>query len=211
MWTRLCAVFEPLVTKLRTWIHSNGGRCRNCNRLCQFEGRIVNNHKTHVDRPALEVIGEFATCAAKFHWIALVLTGDEKTAARAVSSGIVGVDDSRTVFGDWLCGWSLRNVINNCAALRTEELIKESGSGEYWRAKTVEGSTSVVQMARPSTEQLRRALLLLALFPRFVYVLRVLENYSLSYVASTLNVDTDACQAALAFSCEALARALMPV
>ena len=55
------------------------------------------------------------------------------------------------------------------------------------------------------------ALLLLPLFPRFVYVLRVLEGYSLSYVASILNVDEEACQAALAYFFGAFAEALMPV
>jgi DNA-directed RNA polymerase specialized sigma24 family protein len=193
------------------WIHSNGGRCRNCNKLCQFEGSIVDTHKARVDWPALEGIGKFTTCAAKFHWIALVLTGDEKAAARAVSSGIDGVDGSRTVFGDWLCAWSVRNVIEACAALRADELKKEEGSGEYWRAKAAEGSTGIVQLAPLSKEQLRRALLLLPSFPRFAYVLRVLEDYSLPYVASTLKVDKDACQAALTFSFGALAQALMPV
>jgi hypothetical protein len=193
------------------WIHGNGGRCRHCSQPCQFEGGIVNYHKIRVDRPAFEVIGEFTTCAAKFHWIALVLTGDEKAAARAVSSGINGVDGSRAVFGDWLCAWSVRNVIEECAALRAEELRKEEGSGECWRAKTVEGLTSVVQLAPLSMEKLRRALLHLPFLPRFVYVLQVLEGYSLPYVASTLKVDKEACQAALAFSFGALARSLTPV
>jgi hypothetical protein len=42
-------------------------------------------------------------------------------------------------------------------------------------------------------------------------VLRVLEGYSLSHVTSILNVDKEACQAALAYSFGALAEALMPV
>jgi hypothetical protein len=46
-----------------------------------------------------EVINEFTTCAAKSYWIALVLTDDENTAARIISSGIHGVADSSSVFG----------------------------------------------------------------------------------------------------------------
>ena len=42
-------------------------------------------------------------------------------------------------------------------------------------------------------------------------MLRVLEGYSLSYVTSILNVDKEACQAALNYSFGALAEALMPV
>lgn len=223
MWTRSRAVCKALITKLRLWIRAcndlkfrrenlnNGGPCCDWNQQYLFEGSIVNDHKTRGDRPTLEVIGQFTTCEAKSHWIALVLTGDERMAARAVSAGINGVADSLTVFGAWLCAGSVRNVMEASAALRVEELRNEEGSGEYWRAKTVEGSTSVVQLAPLSTEQLRRALLLLPLFPRFVYVLRVLEGYSLPYVASTLKVDKEACQAALAFSFGALAQALMPV
>jgi hypothetical protein len=160
----------------------------------------VNYHNTREDRPALEVTGGFASCAAKSYWIALVLTGDENTAARIISSGIHGVADSGAVFGEWLCAWGVGVVIKACVALRTDELRKEEGSGEYWRVKAAEGSTIELQRAPLSTERLRRALLLLPLFPRFVFVLRVLEGYSLSYIASILNVDKEACQAALAYS-----------
>jgi len=171
----------------------------------------LNHYNSREDRPALEVIGEFTTCAAKSYWIALVLTGDENTAARIISSGIHGVADSGTVFGEWMCAWGIGVVIKACVALRTDELRKEKGSSEYWRAKAAEGSTIELQQAALSTERVRRALLLLPLFPKFVYVLRVLEGYSLSYVASILNVDEEACQAALAYYFGAFAEALMPV
>jgi len=176
-----------------------------------FRGSIVNDHNTREDRPALEVIGQFTTCAAKSYWIALVLTGDEKKASRIVTSGIHEIADSGTVFGEWMCAWGIGVVIKACVALRADELRKEEGSGEYWRAKAAEGSTIELQQAPLSTERVRRALLLLPLFPRFVYVLRVLEGYSLSYVASILNVDKDACQAALAYAFGAFAQALTPV
>jgi hypothetical protein len=176
-----------------------------------FRGSIVNHHSTREDRPGLEVIGQFTTCAAKSYWIALVLTGDEKKASRIVASGIHEIADSGTVFGKWMCAWGIGVVIKACVALRADELRKEEGSGEYWRAKAAEGSTIELQQAPLSTERVRRALLLLPLFPRFVYVLRVLEGYSLSYVASILNVDEEACQAALAYSLGAFAEALMPV
>jgi DNA-directed RNA polymerase specialized sigma24 family protein len=176
-----------------------------------FRGSMVNYPNTREDRPALEVIGEFTTCAAKSYWIALVLTGDEDTAERIISSGIHGVADSGTAFGEWMCAWGIGVVIKACVALRADELRKEEGSGEYWRAKAAEGSTIELQQAPLSTERVRRALLLLPLFPRFVYVLRVLEGYSLSYVASILNVDEEACQAALAYSFGAFTQALTPV
>ena len=171
----------------------------------------MNYYNSREDRPALDVTGEFTTCAAKSYWIALVLTGDEKKASRIVASGVHEIADSGTVFGEWMCAWGIGVVIKACVALRTDELMKEKSSGEYWRAKAAEGSTVELQQAPLSTEGLRRALLLLPLFPRFVYVLRVLEGYSLSYVASILNVDEEACQAALAYSFGAFAEALMPV
>ena len=211
MWMTLFAGLKAFITRLQTWLHSNDGRCRNCGRLCQFEGSIVSNHKAPPDRPALEVIGEFATCAAKAHWIALVLTGDEMMAARALSSGMKDVDNSRTVFGDWLCSWSVRDVILACAAFCTEELGMEAGSCEYWRAKKVEGSTVEMELATLSIERLQRAVLLLPFFPRFVYVLQVLEGYSLSYVASIAHVDQETCRAALDYSLGALAQASMTV
>ena len=171
----------------------------------------MNHHNTREDPPALEVIAEFTTCAAKSYWIALVLTGDEKKASRIVASGIHEIADSGTVFGEWMCAWRIGVVIKACVALRADELRKEGGSGENWRAKAAEGPTIELRQAPLSTERLRRALLLLPLFPRFVYVLRVLEGYSLSYVTSILKVDKEACQAALNYSFGALAEALIPV
>ena len=110
-----------------------------------------------------------------------------------------------------MCAWGIRVVIKACVALRADELRKENGFGEYWRAKAAEEPTIELQQPPLSMEQLRRALLLLPLFPRFVFVLRVLEGYSLSYVASILKVDKEACQAALAYSFGAYAEALMPI
>ena len=133
----------------------------------------MNDHNTREDRSALEVIGDFTTCAAKSYWIALVLTGDEDTAARSISSGIHGVADSGAVFGGVAVAGGVGLVIKACVALRSDELRKEEGSREYWRAKAAEVSTIELQQAPLSTEGLRRALLLLPLFPRFVYVLRV--------------------------------------
>ena len=171
----------------------------------------MNHHKTREDRPGLDVIGQFTTCAAKSYWIALVLTGDEKKASRIVASGIHEIADSGTVFGEWMCAWGIGVVIKGCVALRADELRKEEGSREYWRAKAAERPTIELQPAPLSTERLRQALLLLPLLPKFVYVLRVLEDYSLSYVASILNIDKEACQAALNYSFGALADALMAV
>ena len=171
----------------------------------------MNDHNTREDRPGLEVLGQFTTCAAKSYWIALVLTGDEKNASRIVASGIHEIADSATVFGAWMCAWGIRVVIKACVALRADELRKEEDSGEYWRAKAAEGPTIELQQSPLSTERLRRALLLLPLFPRFVYVLRVLEGYSLSYVTSILNVDKEACQAALTYSFRAFAQVLMSI
>ena len=171
----------------------------------------MNDHNTREDRSTLEVIGEFTTCAAKSYWIALVLTGDEDTAARIISSGMHGVADSGKVFGEWMCAWGIDVVIKACVTLHTDELKKEEGSGEYWRPKAAEGSTVELQQAPLSTEGLRRALLLLPLFPRFVFVLRVLEGYSLSYIASILSVDKEVCQAALTYSFRAFGQVLMSV
>jgi DNA-directed RNA polymerase specialized sigma24 family protein len=115
------------------------------------------------------------------------------------------------MFGEWMCAWGIDVVIKACVALCMDELRKEEGSGEYWRAKAAEGPTIELQQTPLSTERLGRALLLLPLFPRFVFVLRVLEGYSFSYVASILNVDKEACQAAIAYSFGAFAQALTPV
>ena len=72
----------------------------------------MKHHSTRENRPGLEVIGQFTTCAAKSYWIALVLTGDEQKTSRIVASGIHEIADSGTVFGEWMCAWGIGVVIN---------------------------------------------------------------------------------------------------
>jgi hypothetical protein len=51
------------------------------------------------------------------------------------------------VFGEWMCAWGIGVVVKACVALRTDELRKEEGSGECWRAKRTEGST--IELRKP--------------------------------------------------------------
>jgi len=88
-------------------------------------------------------------------------------------------------------------------------LSAENGSGERWRAKLADHSSVKLQVPPVSKERLQSALLSIPLFPRFAFLLRVLERYSIPELARTLGVDEDSCKASLNFAYFAISEALM--
>lgn len=169
---------------------------------------MFNDDKTE-DGGATELAAEFATCGGKLYWIAYVLVGDAKTAERAVLASVEITADPHTAFGNWLCDWAIRSVIQACVRLCKGELIKEQGSKERWLAKVTEGVNIKLQISPLSQSELQQALLRLSLFLRFVFVARV-EGYSLQDVSALLNVDEESCEAGLAYSLRAVTEALLP-
>jgi len=158
---------------------------------------------------AFRIPEAFATCVGKLYWVAFVLTGDRQKAQEIILPAGDDVADSRTMFWEWLCTWAVRMVVTSCARHYANELSKENGTSDCWRSKLIERSSVKLQIPPLSKDQLQRALLRIPLFPRFVYLLRVLEGYAMPDIARILDVDEDSCEASLSYAYFALPEALM--
>jgi DNA-directed RNA polymerase specialized sigma24 family protein len=172
---------------------------------------MFNSNQDPKELQAFRIPEEFTTCAGKLYWIGLVLTGDSKNAQELILPAVDDIADSHTMFGEWLCTWAVRRVVTSCARHHGNELSKENGTSECWRSKLIERSSVKLQNSPLSRERLQSALLRIPLFPRFVFLLRVLEGYPMPDVARILDVDEESCEASLSYAYFALPEALMSV
>jgi DNA-directed RNA polymerase specialized sigma24 family protein len=170
---------------------------------------MLNHEQDLEDLEAFRTLEEFSSCVGKLYWVALVLTGDDKKAREIFLPAVDDMVDSHTFFGEWLCKWTIRIVVTSCARHHAKELSAEKGSGERWRAKLADHSSVKLQFPAVSKERLQSALLSIPLFPRFAFLLRVFERFSITEMARTLDVDEDSCKASLNYAYFALSEALM--
>lgn len=170
---------------------------------------MVNHNQDPKELQGFRIPNEFATCAGKLYWVAVVLTGDREKAQELILPTVDDIADSHTIFGEWLCIWAVRRVVTSCARHHVNELSKENGTSDCWRSKLIERSSVKLQNPPLSKERLQSALLRIPFFPRFVFLLRVLEGYPMPDVARILNVDGDSCEASLSYAYFALPEALM--
>ena len=170
---------------------------------------MLNHDRNLEDLEALRTLEKFSSCAGKLYWIAFVLTGDDKKARDIFLPAVDEMADSHTFFGEWLCKWTIRMVVTSCARHHAKELSEENGSGDRWRSKLVDHSSVKLQVPSVSKQRLQSALLSIPLFPRFAFLLRVLERYSITEMAGILDVDEDSCKASLNYAYFAISEALM--
>jgi len=101
--------------------------------------------------------------------LSLMLTGDREKAEQCFVSGLEDSVKGSPVFKEWARSWARRAIIQN--ALRA---INPRPMGEDAHSTTFNSSSKT-----PATEQPEIAAVLeLAPFERFVYVMSVLERYS---------------------------------
>jgi len=169
---------------------------------------MLNHEQDLEDLEVFRTLEEFSNCAGKLYWVALVLTGDDKKAREIFLPAVDDMADSHTFFGEWLCKWTIRIVVTSCAGHHANELSAENGSGERWRAKLADHSSVKLQVPSVSKGRLQSALLSIPLFPRFAFLLRVYEHYSITEMAGILDVDEDSCKASLNYAYFAISEAL---
>jgi len=170
---------------------------------------MLNHEHDLEDLEAFRTLEEVSSCAGKLYWVAFILTGDDKKAREIVLPAVDDIADCHTFFGEWLCNWTIRIVITSCARHHAKELNEENGSGDRWRSKLADYSSVKLQVPSVSKERLQSALLSIPLFPRFAFLLRVFEHYSIPEMARTLDVDEDSCTASLNYAYFAVSEALI--
>lgn len=142
--------------------------------------RRKNRRRTR--QPAAEYANQadfqqiFSEDMAGLHLLAYLLTADHATAEKVFVAGLEDSIHGNPVFRQWARSWSQRAIIKRA--------IKAIGPSPN-------GPRSEIQIVRPQTgnaelDALIEGVARLGTFQRFVFVLSILEGYSISECASLL-------------------------
>lgn len=165
-----------------------------------------NKKETH---HTVETPDQLVLDAGRMYWLALVLTDDEKLAASLTNENIEQLVTGTPVFVRWIGRWSRRNIIKACIAARQAELTADQRNSHSWdlaTAKIEMGSAQPLQEL--SMDSIQRSARSLPVLPRFLFVMNVLEGYSLADAALLLQVPRSTCEAALRYAFAALTDAV---
>lgn len=110
----------------------------------------------------------FEEDAQRLYLLALLLTADRSSAEACVVAGLEDCVEGNAVFKDWARAWSVRTVIKRAIRMVVPSATQKAGG------------TAVNQLLgfHPAAQGLVDAIIPMAAFERFVFVLSVLEGYS---------------------------------
>lgn len=131
---------------------------------------------------------QFATCKdfqkiftdemGSLHLLALLLTADQQKAEQCFVAGLEDSIQGNPVFRQWARSWSKRAIIKNAikevAPAAGRPAVLATMNGKVSAANTV----AILETGSAEKDAKLAAVLELEAFPRFVFVMSVLEHYS---------------------------------
>ncbi len=170
---------------------------------------MFRRNKEQRHEGAVETPDQFALAAGRMYWLALVLTDDEKLAGSLTHDNIEQLVTGNAVFVHWIGRWSRRIIIKACIAAKQADLAVDQRNTASWDAATADIEIVNAQLLREfSIDSIQRSARSLPLLPRFLFVMNVLEGYSLYDAAQLLQIPRNICEAALRYAFAALTDAI---
>lgn len=142
--------------------------------LCSRGKQVARSRNEYATRKDFEKI--FTQDMASLHLLAFLLTGDQAMAERCFVAGLEDSIHGNPVFKEWAHSWSRRAIIKR--AIKSVAPLR----GEPAPAN----SQPHLQNLDPETDVLVAAVVRLGPLERFVFVLSVLEGYSVPECAVLL-------------------------
>lgn len=143
--------------------------------------------------------------AGRIYWLAMVLLEDAQDAAVLTRQGVELLLTSNRVFDTWLTRWACKLTLKMCIAKKWPELAADQRNANAWNQAADDLELGHVQPLHGlSLESIQRAVRALPILPRFLFVLHVLERYTLDEAARMLQLDKSTCDAVLAYALAAL-------
>lgn len=142
-----------------------------CSRSRRNPRQQVNEYATQNDFQKI-----FSEDMAGLHLLAFLLTADSRVAEQVFVAGLEDSIHGNPVFRQWARSWSQRAIIK-----RAIKAVAPSASERQGVAVPVHPQTG-----KPELDLLVQAVAKLGTFERFVFVLSVLEGYSVSECATLL-------------------------
>lgn len=118
----------------------------------------------------------FSEDMAGLHLLAYLLTANRRTAEQVFVAGLQDSINGNPVFRQWARSWSQRAIIK-----RAIKLISPSPNGPHSEFPAIQARTG-----NPELDALVNGVAKLNTFQRFVFVLSILEGYSISECATLL-------------------------
>jgi DNA-directed RNA polymerase specialized sigma24 family protein len=115
------------------------------------------------------------------HLLALLLTADQDVAAECFVAGLEDSIGGNAVFAQWARSWSKRAIIKNAIKAVTPQ------PGDPLPDKKAEAQMDGATAGDFNRQEILQAVTALAPFERFVFVMSVLEGYSVQECSSLLN------------------------
>ena len=132
------------------------------------------NQSATIKNAEYAVAGDFCQIfdqdMSSLYLLALLLTGDHEKAEQCFVQGLENAVSRNRVFKEWARSWARRVIVQNALRIISPRPNAENGS---WGPVSIDGRTKA-----PSERVEIAAVLKLATFDRFVFVMSVLEGYS---------------------------------
>lgn len=148
----------------------------------------------------------FSTAAEELRWLCYTLTGDESMSEKAMDAAMEqSLKGANRVFREWMLSWARRLIIGFCigAVQPAASLSQGTHRKSHGECTTVEVEAISAILDLPS-DRLQKKLLELDPLPRFVFVLRAIEECSRRDAALQLDIDDRTCEFAYYRAVQAL-------
>jgi len=135
---------------------------------------------------------EIEKAAADLYWLAFLLTGQRDMSIDIATDAVASEEASNSFFADWMRGWQRRLVIGKAVAAIHDELAASARQTKQARANGSAMPSRNWSLSPDTTrDDLERALLAIAPFPRAALLLLVFEGVRMADAATLLDADSD--------------------
>jgi DNA-directed RNA polymerase specialized sigma24 family protein len=146
----------------------------------------------------------FSTAAEELRWLCYTLTGDESMSEKAMDAAMEqSLKGANHVFREWMLSWARRLIIRFCIGAVRPAGINQRNCRPFSDRIAVDAEDISSILKLPS-ELLQHKLLQQDSLPRFVFVLRAIEEYSRRDTALLLEIDDRTCESVYSQAVQAL-------
>jgi len=147
----------------------------------------------------------FATSVEELRWLCYTLTGDDSLSDKAMDAALEqSLKGASRVFREWMLSWARRLIIRFCIGAVRPAASFSQGTYRKSHAESSVNADDVSAILDLPSDRLQKKLLELDPLPRFVFVLRAIEEYSRRDAALLLDIDDRSCEFAYSRAVQAL-------
>jgi hypothetical protein len=150
---------------------------------------------------------QVALGAGRVYWTVLVLTDDENAAATLTRKAAALLTPRNQFFNPRFEKWISRIAIKASVALLRAKLVADQRESNAWEEATHALQLEPLEIVNNlSLVSIERAIRSLPVLPRFMFVMRTLNRYSVQEITEMINLPIITCEAAERFALVSLTK-----